>query len=369
VFSPATGHGLIEVLRDPPGVARLAPSALRTVILQARRAGLLARLGESLDDARVLDGLPRKAQEHIASARLAAQSSQTAVGFEINRLCRALVGIDTPIILLKGAAYMKAGLPIARGRFIGDLDVMVPRDAIDHVEQTLLDKGWKAPELDRYDERYYRQWSHEIPPLTHPDRETPIDLHHTIAPPTGRLRPDAGLLITSSLPVSPSPLRVLAPADMVLHSTIHLFNDEVGKPLRDLVDLDALLRHFGADAHFWDSLVQRARELGLGRPLHYMLQQTRALLGTPIPPATLEHAAAFAPSAVPALIMDRAFSGYFRSVPAADGAPQEAHAAHAFLYVRRHWMRLPPAMLVRHLAHKAARRLSERFAQRSSANA
>ena len=45
---------------------------------------------------------------------------------------------------------------------------MVPRERIETVERTLLDRGWKTPVQDDYDDRYYREWSHEIPPLMHP---------------------------------------------------------------------------------------------------------------------------------------------------------------------------------------------------------
>ena len=59
-----------------------------------------------------------------------------------------------------------------------------------------------------------------------------------------------------------SRLRVLAPVDMVLHSATHLFcNEDVGNGLRDLVDLDSLLRDFALEPRFWPGLTARAAEL------------------------------------------------------------------------------------------------------------
>jgi len=39
---------------------------------------------------------------------------------------------------------------------------------------------------------------------------------------------------------------------MVLHAATHLFlNEEFSSALRDLADLDSLLRHFGGETRFW----------------------------------------------------------------------------------------------------------------------
>ena len=37
-----------------------------------------------------------------------------------------------------------------------------------------------------YDQRYYREWMHELPPLLHVRRQTALDVHHAIAPETAR---------------------------------------------------------------------------------------------------------------------------------------------------------------------------------------
>src|SRR5438876_7969208 len=134
---------------------------------------------------------------------------------------------------------------------------MVPREKIEEVERTLIRSGWAVADLDDYDQRYYREWGHEIPPLQHAERETPLDIHHTILPLTSRFHPDAAALLAASQPLDNPRLRVLGPADMVLHSTVHVFNDEVSHPFRDLSDLDLLLRHFGERPDFWDELLAR----------------------------------------------------------------------------------------------------------------
>ena len=89
-------------------------------------------------------------------------------------------------------AFHAAGLDACLGRSVGDLDILVPRDAIERVEAALVMAGWeRLKEEGGYDDLYYRRWMHELPPLIHRERDRMIDVHHTILPPTARPKPDA----------------------------------------------------------------------------------------------------------------------------------------------------------------------------------
>ena len=351
---------LVAALLDPSVTLALSPREWNELLAAAGEHALLARLAERLVDTELFACAPYKARSHMHAATIATESAQTAVRFEVHRVLRALADVDTPIVLLKGAAYVMAHLPAARGRYVGDLDFMVPRAKIDEVEQTLLRSGWEAAVMDEYDQRYYREWAHEIPPLQHPERETPLDIHHTIVPLTTRYRPDAAALLADCVPFDDSRLRVLAPADMVLHSSVHLFNDDVGKPLRDLLDLDDLIAHFGSRPGFWDELVARARLHGLGRPLYYLLRQTQRVFGRRFPPEVVQAAAVWAPGPIVKRVMDRLFLYRF-GCDRWQARRAGSDFANWLLYVHSHWLRMPFAMLVRHLSVKASRRIHERF--------
>jgi hypothetical protein len=143
---------------------------------------------------------------------------------------------------------------------------------------------------------------------------------------------------------------------MVLHSAAHLFQEgELENGLRDLTDLDALLRHFGAEAGFWDQLVPRARELGLERPLFYALRYARRLLETPVPEAVWTEAQAGGPGGGVRRLMDRLVERALLPEPD-DEARWGTWLARGLLFVRGHWLRMPPLLLARHLARKAVRR-------------
>jgi hypothetical protein len=195
--------------------------------------------------------------------------------------------------------------------------------------------------------------------MQHMTRGTVIALHHNILPPTGRIKLDARLLLAAARPLPGfAGLSVLSPADMVLHSAAHLTHEgELDTGLRGLVDLDALLRAFSADPTFFDHLLRRAVELGLGRPLFQALYQTRHFLHTPMPPGWLEQlaaAAGFNPGSIRQAFLARCWEA---ALP-----PRHVLLSHWFapvarscLYLRGHWLRMPLGLLLRHLTRKGVR--------------
>jgi hypothetical protein len=277
-----------------------------------------------------------------------------AARYEVRQIGRALDGLGLPLILLKGAAYAMAGLDAGRGRLFSDIDILVPKARLPEVEAALMMHGWITTHHDAYDQRYYREWMHELPPMQHARRGNSIDVHHAILPETAPVRPDPARLRASARPIPGEPhLATLSPADMVLHSAVHLFFDgEFDKGLRDLVDLHRLLTQFGQAPGFWEALPARARELELGRPLFYALRYCPRLLGTVVPPVVQAAVASEGPNAALLWLMDRLFARALLPLHASC-ADAFSDAARFALYVRGNWLRMPPLLLAQHLFHKA----------------
>ena len=199
---------------------------------------------------------------------------------------------------------------------------------------------------------------HEIPPLRHSERGTEIDLHHRLLPRTSRLKSDPGPLFAAAVPLADPRLRVLAPTDMVLHALVHLFlegDPDEGLRLRDLVDVHDLLGHFGQRSGFWEDLGARARELGFERPLFHGLRHEHRLLGTPVPAQVLRDLADAAPARPLRKLMQMLIE--LALLPEHPDHPlRRASIARWLIYVRSHWLRMPPELLARHLARKAWQR-------------
>lgn len=348
---------VIAALRDPQSLIGLGLGEWDVLVRQARSAELLARLAGLVLEHGLLEQLPAAPRAHLEAAFIVATAQQEEVRREIAHIARALAPLDVPIVLLKGSAYLLAGLPAALGRTFSDVDILVPKGRLDEVEGALLLAGWATTHHNAYDQRYYRQWMHELPPLQHIQRQTVLDVHHAILPDTARLKPDSLLLLDAArrLPGAPA-LYLLAPADMVLHSMTHLFhNEELSRGLRDLSDLDRLLRHFSGALGFWDELLARAEMLGLARPLYYGLHQVNAVLGTPVAASALVASRRAGPGRLLRDGMHGLWSRALRSPHSTSGDRWVAPALFV-LYLRAHWLRMPPGLLLRHLTIKAMRR-------------
>jgi hypothetical protein len=345
---------VIQALLDPESLASLRPVEWDLLVRQARRANLLGRLALLLDERGLAESIYPAARPHFASGAAMARRQDIAIRWEVQCIREALDRAGVPLVLLKGAAYVMAGLPVARGRMFSDVDVIVPKPALPEVESALMIHGWRSSHHSAYDQRYYRTWMHEIPPMQHVRRGTVIDVHHAILPGTARIKADSAAMVAAAIPAAGEErVFTFAPHDMVLHSATHLFHEgEFNNGLRDLADLDGLLRHFGREPSFWAGLVPRARDLGLSRPLYYALRYAGLLLETPVPAEVVAEARAGEPPGPLRPLLDFCFSRALRPAHASC-ADTWTPLARKLLYVRSHWLRMPFPLLAVHLARKA----------------
>ena len=317
--------GLVaRVLARPERALALDAGGWTALLTAARAEQLAGTLAHRLDGLAVPDAV----RPLLADAREHAVQQRRAALWEAEMARRALAGLGAPVLLLKGTAYAAAGLLAGRGRSIGDLDLLVPRDALEAAEAALLAHGWEPVKADAYDDAYYRRWMHELPPLIHRERDRIVDVHHTILPPTARPTPDADALIADAVALG-NGLHVLAPADMIVHAAAHLFADgDLAGGLRNLWDIRCLLDEFGtADLH------ERARRHGLGTAVARAERLVAIVFGDAV-----------------ARGADRAF---VRRLLARDGWGRATRPATRLgFYVRSHWLRMPPALLARHLLIK-----------------
>ena len=330
---------LVRSLSDPAFTTGLNEDAWTELLAIARAESLIGSLAHRLNGLVV----PTPVEAALEIARRDADQARTQALWEAEMARRALQPLGVPVSLLKGTAYVAAGLQAGVGRSIGDLDIMVSRESLDGVQGALLAAGWEWVKESAYDDHYYRQWMHELPPLIHRERDRMIDVHHTILPLTARPTPDAAAMIADSVALE-NGLRVLSRPDMVVHAVAHLFADgDLAGGLRNLWDVDRMLREFGQDEDFWAQLRDRAARHQLLAPVARALRLAWGLYGTPVD-------LALAGRSRPA---DRMFE---RRLLARNGWGQETRRGLRFgFYVRSHLLRMPPLMLARHLLIKARR--------------
>ncbi|MCU0965642.1 MAG: nucleotidyltransferase family protein [Burkholderiaceae bacterium] len=351
---PAAPHlAWLQALRRPQLTLQWTLAEWEHVIRLARRLRLLARLAEALKAAALMDRVPPQARRHlVAEQRLSAWRTATML-WTVERVGALLGDAAYPRVLLKGAAYLGQDLPIAAGRLPSDLDILVPRAHLADAQLRLSQAGWQAVVLDEHDQRYYHEWSHEVPPMTHPLFGMELDLHHNILPPVARTHVDAGPLLERLRPSKWPAWQVLDPADQVLHSAVHLFHDsELRDRMRDLADLDGLLRHFGAVPGFMSRLPERALALGLQEPLALACHFCVGWFGTPIPADVLQRIESTGPGRARRAWLLPLLEAVLMPTDPDDLPPLRQEIAAAVLLARHHRQRMPLRLLVPHLWHK-----------------
>jgi hypothetical protein len=324
---------LTKTLSEPGYAMQLDARGWTALLSIAHAERLTASLAWRLEGLKV----PPKVADILAEAKASAEVSRTHALWEAEMARRALAPLGVPLLLLKGTAFAAAGLDAARGRLIGDLDILVPRARLSEVEAALLGAGWEWVKPDPYDDAYYRTHMHELPPLIHRVRDRMIDVHHTILPLTARIKPDAAALIADAVPLG-NGLFTLSPPDMLIHAVAHLFADgDLSGGLRNLWDMDRLIREHFLQPDYWHTLVERARLHGLVPHVSRALRLSQHLFATPVDPFLAYEAR-------------KGDIFYMGRLLARNSWGQETRKIlRLAFYIRSHWLRMPPVMLACHL--------------------
>lgn len=338
---------LHRYLKDRSTISRFTEEEWSLLFSEARRSGVLHRLAVELEcGTEELGSVPFRLHGHVRSSSLQSVAFRIDVVRELQFIKSALAKLDAPVILLKGASYVLLDLPSASGRTFGDVDILVPKKQIPSAEALLMIGGWSVGQIDAYDDRYYREWSHEIPPMTHLRRGTTIDLHHSLVMPTCRVHVASDMMVNEAIPVSGQDLWWrLRDEDILLHAISHLIlNSEFDRGLRDLWDIDLLFRHYcSCSPAFPERLASRANEVGLGELTLQALALASRFFCTPLlPPFSSKHE-----SVVSKLIAIASSTRHTATRPRWQGV------ADVILAFREMYLRLPGRFLVRHLTHKA----------------
>ncbi|WP_033073363.1 nucleotidyltransferase domain-containing protein [Sphingopyxis sp. MWB1] len=324
---------LVDLLAGRRDPATLARAEWDGVIGVARSEALLATLACHLEMAPLSPPLAAL----FADQRAGAAVAQRQALWEAEMARRALAAERIEFVLLKGTAYAIAGLSCAAGRQIGDLDILVGAHHMGRAENELLEDGWEWVKSDPYDDAYYREHMHELPPLIHQARDRMIDVHHTILPRTHRLTPDILAMIADAVRLD-SGFAILCPTDMVCHCAAHMLADgDLQGGLRNLWDFHCLTRDFSAeDADFWEQLDARALQHDLRGEVRRAARLARDLYGAKLPSAWDDH--------------DPADRWFKTRLLARDDWGRPTHfLLQQVFYIRSHWLRMPPALLARHL--------------------
>lgn len=279
----------------------------------------------------------------FTNAKLRAESDHRMLQFEMNRLEYALSGCAMDPVILKGGAYVARGKKAGKGRRVSDLDILVPESDLAEVEAKLLEAGWEPhAETDNpYDQTYYREHMHELPPLRHKKRGTIIDVHHRLLPKTARYSVDVAAMQKRAIPIKDTELKSFDDVDIFIHSAVHAFGDgSLDTPARSLVELYLLYEEMPEGDQ--NRLALRVSEVGGAVPVSIALWAIGWFF-----------------SLDSARIQARRLMKYRRhyilrwAIKSKTLVGPLSPLAKAFLYIRSHYLRMPLYLLIPHLLRKA----------------
>lgn len=291
----------------------------------------------------VADAGSKALSDIFENAKLRSSHDHTMLTFEMNRVERAFSGMQVPIVVLKGGAYVATGGRAGLGRRVSDLDILVRHSDLSVVEQQLSKFGWMpdAETDNEYDQQYYRHHMHELPPLRHKTRGTVIDVHHALLPKTARIKVDAEPMFAQALPINGGNLKAFSPIDQFIHSAVHAYADGAfDTPARTLVEQYFLYSDLKTEEK--DTLIQRAMEVGASMPVALALW----LIGHIFELSSAKQ-------------LSRQLKGGWRyfalkcAVLFKLNAGWTAVFGKSYLYVRSHYLRMPLYLLLPHLIRKA----------------
>lgn len=281
--------------------------------------------------------VPPDVMDMLSTAHHQALTSNVILLAELDRILAALTAQAVPVILLKGASFLRHhGWDIGL-RSMADLDLLIRRADLDRAGQALAEIGFVQEPGDLapgFSEAFLGECSFA---KSHP-RFCRLDLHHRLYV-FGRARLENDAVWDRSVPArgAPETVRALSTEDEIHYLAFHLAFHHKGEGLKWLVDLARLVsQHQHSLA--WDALLDTADRCRTGLALRAALEGSAAL-GAPVPSSVLHSIAHYRPTfgerLFLTLIGDDRFTWHARTLavlPSIPGLPRKATYLHAKLF-------------------------------------
>ena len=236
-------------------------------------------LATVLEDAGLLDDAPSDVQQFLRYALSHNANANLQIRQQCLEIGNAISAIGIRGVLLKGATWLFEHGPAAEDRMLRDIDLLVPRPALDGARSALFAHGYKTwsavvPEIGHIHD----------PPLEHPDRRVSVEIHVEVTPWVRYLSADE--VLAQAVGVAPG-LFVPSPLHRIMHNVVHAQianGDFVGGALsfRDALDVGRLMQK-DIPVEDWIWLARTARTRRLFRPLSAALHKAAYISGVEVP--------------------------------------------------------------------------------------
>ena len=339
---------MARALANPAHLQFLALGEWSRLLRHAQRNQLLARLATLALGQESLGALPQLPRLQLEQARQAATAQRQQRQRDLQALMQLLEPAGFVVVALNGTAHWLHEIAPTNDQQCAGLDIWVDSGHWERLAATLRSGGWLPADTGPADQAGRVRWN-AAPGAQGPVRRAAVlTVHSQMLPALPCAQAGLALQLQARLAVPEIPgLHVPAPSDLVLCAVAQVFHTDGGaQALRDLSDVDVLLRRFAPQPAFWSDLVQRAAELELSRALYYGLRHSVRLFATPVPDSARRARRAVAPP----LRMNRLMDGLWSRVlctPHASGRQSIRQFCRDLLRLRARWLRVVAACTVR----------------------
>ncbi|MDA2910955.1 nucleotidyltransferase family protein [Nitrospiraceae bacterium AH_259_D15_M11_P09] len=274
----------------PSALLRVYERVGDTAIWRAARENEMdALVAHALRDARGGEGLP----SHWQQAHDDTQQRISSYLDELDRLAAQLASAGVPLVALKNGGIARGIHPCAGCCPMGDLDVLVEKRHFRTAHTIMLSNGYRfefrspleKADIDQAEKGGGAEYWKLLP------NGPKLWVEVQWRPVAGRwIRPDqeprADHLLSRSVPIPGTAVRLLAPEDnllqVALHTAKHSYVRAPGFRLH--TDVDRIVRGQTVD---WDHFLDRVLTLEVTTPVYFSLVIPRMLFSTPIPDEVL----------------------------------------------------------------------------------
>lgn len=279
--------GCINAAMQHPDVAvEWSDEQWGAILPLANHMELLPQLAARWTNLDAFEQLPVAVQDRLRREVQKSDFTRVNMRYEMEQVARLLSDLGTPLVLLKGCAYLLADQAWALGRRTSDVDLLIQESSVDAAAKRLLEHHFEVDDkLSEKDTRYYRRWLHELPPIKHQYRKLEIDLHFRLLPVGDPSTFDASPLIERATAIAGTAYHWLDPVDRVIHAAINLGRTgEFRRAFRDMWDIRKMTEVALAEGDFdWGVLSQRAREIRISGTVARVMLLAQQCIDLPLP--------------------------------------------------------------------------------------
>jgi hypothetical protein len=234
--------------------------------------------------------VPQHVRATLRSARQRAAAHTLRLRAELPLLVDALDTAGVGALLLKGGALtlcdLDYGYRTPGVRAMKDLDVLVPRSRVSAAVSALHNIGYTSgPYAEQSGGEIHAE--HHEDALLSRDGSVVVELHHHVAPDTGRF--DIAPWWERAVHIAAYDCDVLAPTDQLTHLCLHFTYDRAHRTAGALMQLVDITRTLTLTHDIdWDAFEGRLSDQGLRASVAFALHSALHLLGARVPDGLLD---------------------------------------------------------------------------------